>query len=241
MCAHFSALEPLWHGKHTMLWGREGVTIINATARGWGNNTGKLMFLQASDLTGRNFSALHHTLQLSPTRHAQKLKMNRLLTNYTSCIKCFLLSVFQMAAFHSPSVPLTEKIPLSIGRVAGEVNVTQLQVHWPTPVRPGAKFELASLNVKGEPTYIDVAGALQDRWWDKKRSTLAIHRNRTENHTSAGKTWKMRADKCFLTYQCVCVLQCNPSFLLCRYCTCSTHPLTPIFTPTFTGHKELDW
>lgn len=40
---------------------------------------------------------------------------------------------------------------------------------------PGAKLQVTLLNIKGEPTYVDVAGALQDARGDVLTITRRIH------------------------------------------------------------------
>lgn len=57
---------------------------------------------------------------------------------------------------------LTDEVPLSVGDVVRDVSLQHLQVQRPAPVRPGAKLQLAPLDIEGEPAHVDVAGALED-------------------------------------------------------------------------------
>ncbi len=56
----------------------------------------------------------------------------------------------------------TYEVPFPVGYVGGDVYVPHLEVEQPAVVGPGAKLQVTSLDIEGEPAHIDVAGALQD-------------------------------------------------------------------------------
>lgn len=56
---------------------------------------------------------------------------------------------------------LTHKVPFSIGNVACNVSLNHLQVQRPASIRPRAELQITALHIKGEPSHIDVAGALK--------------------------------------------------------------------------------
>lgn len=70
---------------------------------------------------------------------------------------------------------LTHKVPLPIGNVCRCVHIQHLEVQQPAVVCPRAKFQVTFLHVEGEPTHVDVAGALQDARGDILTVTWCIH------------------------------------------------------------------
>lgn len=92
-------------------------------------------------------------------------------------VKIYLLNCTITLDSEMNDLSLTHKVPLPVGYVCGCVHIQHLEVKQPAVVCPWAKFQVTLLHVEGEPTHVNVTGALQNARGDVLAVTWCIHQH----------------------------------------------------------------